>query len=78
MAGRWTQERRERQQQMMLTLKPWLKSTGAKTQAGKRRVSQNRHTTGKQSQWYVEIQQTIAQADRMARESLSRLDDQTS
>ncbi|MBD2367216.1 hypothetical protein H6G55_09040, partial [Leptolyngbya sp. FACHB-161] len=47
-------------------------------QAGKRRVSQNRLKTGKQSQWYVEIQQTIAQADRVARESLSRLDDQTS
>lgn len=78
MAGRWTQERRERQRQMMLTLKPWLKSTGAKTQAGKRRVSQNRLKTGKQSQWYVEIQQTIAQADRVAREILSRLDDQTS
>ncbi|WNZ46495.1 hypothetical protein Q2T42_01420 [Leptolyngbya boryana CZ1] len=49
MAGRWTQERFERQHHLLLSLKPWLKSTGAKTQAGKRRVSQNRLKTGKQS-----------------------------
>ena len=37
----WTQERRQRQRELIQRWKPWEKSTGPKTPEGKRRASQN-------------------------------------
>ena len=37
----WTEEAREKQRQLIFQRKPWLKSTGATTLAGKATSSQN-------------------------------------
>ena len=41
MANGWTLERRRRQGERIRIWKPWERSTGPRTQAGKERVSQN-------------------------------------
>jgi hypothetical protein len=41
MAGAWTEERKARQRELIRTLKPWEKSTGPRTKAGKDVVSRN-------------------------------------
>ena len=38
----WTPEARQRQAELIRSWKPWTHSTGAKTEAGKAIVSQNR------------------------------------
>jgi hypothetical protein len=38
---RWTQEERERQAELIRSWRPWEKSTGPQTEAGKMRSSQN-------------------------------------
>jgi hypothetical protein len=42
----WTEERRQAQRDRINRVKPWLKSTGAKTPEGKAISSQNAYTTG--------------------------------
>lgn len=42
MANGWTDERRARQAELIRTLRPWEKSTGARTPEGKARSAQNR------------------------------------
>lgn len=37
----WTEERRQRQREVILRNKPWEKSTGPKTQSGKKRSRMN-------------------------------------
>jgi hypothetical protein len=46
MANRWTLKRRERQAKLIHRWKPWERSTGPKTAAGKARVSRNAHKGG--------------------------------
>ena len=46
MANGWTQERRQRQRELIQNWKPWLKSTGARTPKGKARSSRNAYKTG--------------------------------
>lgn len=46
MAG-WTEERKQRQRELVQSWKPWEKSTGAKTPEGKKRSSRNAVKTGK-------------------------------
>ncbi len=41
MSTTWTEERRAAQAERIRALKPWLKSTGPKTKAGKKRSSKN-------------------------------------
>ena len=41
MANGWTPERRARQAELIRRWKPWTKSTGPKSESGKRRVSRN-------------------------------------
>jgi hypothetical protein len=41
MPNTWTPERRAAQAERIRALKPWLKSTGPKTKAGKKRSSKN-------------------------------------
>lgn len=42
----WTPERRLRQSQIIQKYKPWLKSTGAKTAAGKEKSKMNAYKHG--------------------------------
>ena len=42
----WTEERRQEQRDRINAVKPWLKSTGAKTAAGKATVSRNAYKGG--------------------------------
>jgi len=46
MATGWTPERRARQGELIRQWRPWEKSTGPKTEAGKRAVSQNAYKGG--------------------------------
>lgn len=46
MANGWTPERRARQAELIQQWRPWEKSTGPKTLAGKAVVSQNAYTGG--------------------------------
>ena len=42
----WTPERRARQAAFLRTLKPWLRSTGPRTPAGKARSARNAYKGG--------------------------------
>ena len=42
----WTAEQRQRQREIIQNWKPWTKSTGAKTEAGKKRSSKNATKNG--------------------------------
>ena len=46
MANGWTPERRERQAKLIQQWRPWEKSTGPRTQAGKEKISQNAYKGG--------------------------------
>ena len=46
MANGWTPERRARQAELIRKWQPWRKSTGPKSRAGKKVVSQNAYKGG--------------------------------
>jgi len=46
MANGWTQERRQRQSELIRDWQPWKQSTGPKTAAGKAKSSQNAFKSG--------------------------------
>ena len=46
----WTLERRQQQAALMRTLKPWLRSTGPITAAGKARAARNAYKGGLRAQ----------------------------
>ena len=46
MANGWTPARRERQAKLIRKWRPWEKSTGPKTKAGKEKISQNAYKGG--------------------------------
>ena len=46
MANGWTPERRARQAELIRRWRPWEKSTGPKTEAGKATASQNAYKGG--------------------------------
>jgi len=46
MANGWTPERRARQAELIRKWRPWEKSTGPKTEAGKAEVSRNAYKGG--------------------------------
>ena len=60
----WTPEQRQRQRELIQRWKPWTKSTGAKTQQGKKRSSQNAYKTGKS----LEVRELIKQINKLLRE----------
>lgn len=60
----WTEERRQEQRDRINAVKPWLKSTGAKTAAGKATVSRNAYKGGIASN----INELVKQANVMFKE----------
>ena len=60
----WTPEQRQRQRELIQRWKPWTKSTGAKTEQGKKRSSQNAYKTGKS----LEVRELIKQINKLLRE----------
>lgn len=58
MAGKsksWTPERRAAQAERMRQTKPWLQTTGPKTEAGKQAVKNNAYKHGLRSEDYKKI-----------------------
>ena len=60
----WTEERRQEQRDRINAVKPWLKSTGAKTAAGKATVSRNAYKGGIASN----INELVKQANAIFKE----------
>lgn len=63
MANGWTEERRQRQRELIQNWKPWLKSTGARTLKGKARSSRNACRTG-----VIEARQLIRLLNQLLKE----------
>lgn len=59
MANGWTEERRKRQADMIRKHKPWEKSTGPRTFAGKERVALNALKHGVNTPEYQHIKQVL-------------------
>lgn len=60
----WTDERRQEQRERINAIKPWLKSTGATTAAGKAKSSRNAFKGGIASN----INELVKQANAMFKE----------
>lgn len=67
----WTADRRQRQRELIQIWKPWEKSTGAKTIAGKAKVSRNAIKTGDS----LMIRQLMVELNRLLREQKKELDE---
>lgn len=60
MANGWTPERRARQAALIRTWRPWERSTGPKTEAGKAMVAKNAYKHGGRSgEWVAERRRLI-------------------
>lgn len=70
--NKWTKERRARQAELIRTWKPWEKSTGAKTEAGKATVSRNAWK-GNHRQQIREVTRLVNQEIRRARETVASI-----
>ena len=68
----WTPERRARQAELIRTWKPWEKSTGARTEAGKAKVSQN-GWKGNQRQKMRDLTRIVNQEIRRAKEAVTSI-----
>lgn len=68
-ARRWTPEQRQRQREAIQRWKPWAKSTGPKTPAGKAQASRNAFTGGHR----VKLRQVIKELSAALREQLKGL-----
>ena len=68
MADGWTPERRARQAALIRTWRPWDRSTGPRTEAGKAKASRNADKIG---EWKAE-RDNIRALNRYVRELLSR------
>ena len=60
----WTPEQRQCQRELIQRWKPWTKSTGARTEEGKKKSSQNAYKTGKS----LEVRELIKQINKLLRE----------
>ena len=69
----WTPERRARQAALIRRSKPWLHSTGPKTEAGKARASQNACKHGFRSRDHLLTAARIRRAFRRAALNLARV-----
>lgn len=59
MSNGWTPERRARQAEMIRTWKPWERSTGAQTAAGKARSSRNADKPGSFNRKMKELKREV-------------------
>ena len=55
----WTEEQKRRQSEKIRQLKPWLKSTGPKTEEGKKKVSKNNLKHGLRTEAAQELRQLL-------------------
>ena len=55
----WTEEQRKAQSEKMKQLKPWLKSTGPKSEEGKKKASLNAMKHGLRSELARDIRKTL-------------------
>ena len=69
MANGWTEQRKQRQRELIQTWKPWEKSTGAKTAQGKARSSKNAYKTG-----VSEAKELIRQLNQYLKEEKKLID----
>lgn len=70
MAGKsrsWTPERRAKQAEWMRQNKPWLKSTGPRTPAGKEAVKHNALKHGYRSEDYAELIALLREQEKFRR-----------
>lgn len=67
----WTQEERERQSELIRAWKPWERSTGPVTAAGKQRVSKNALVHGGYSQTAKIMTDSISHFLRHCKDALS-------
>lgn len=65
----WTPERSQKQSERIRTWKPWEKSTGPKTEAGKAKASQNALKHGLRSGEMQELHNLLTQFQRTEREA---------
>lgn len=69
MANGWTEQRKQRQRELIQTWKPWEKSTGAKTPQGKARSSRNAYKTG-----YSEFKAMLKELNRLLKKERRLID----
>jgi len=70
----WTMERRQQQAKLIKQWKPWLKSTGPKSEAGKQMASQNARKHGMRSEEIRFLEKFLgaqARAEREARKMIT-------
>ena len=64
----WTLERKKKQAEAIKRWKPWIQSTGPKTEEGKKASSMNALKHGMRSAGNREVERLIAQLGRLERE----------
>jgi hypothetical protein len=69
MANGWTEERKQKQRELIQNWKPWEKSTGAKTPKGKAKSKMNAYKYG-----YAEAKMMLRELGRMLREEKKLID----
>lgn len=71
MANGWTLERRARQAELIRTWRPWVNSTGPRTDEGKARTSRNGFKGGMRAS-LRELSRSLNEALREQRDALRR------
>lgn len=72
-ARTWTPEQRQQQAQAIRRWKPWEQSTGARTDAGKARISRNAYTGGE----WLKLREAVKTLNAMLREHKKQLETRT-
>lgn len=67
MANGWTAERRARQSELIRNWKPWMKSTGPRTEAGKTMSAMNRR------EHFLRIEEELAEARAELRQAQAKV-----
>ncbi|MCX2979745.1 hypothetical protein EYC98_02580 [Halieaceae bacterium IMCC14734] len=68
MSERWTEERRQRQSELIRSWKPWESSTGPRSAVGKSGSAQNSFKTGAHTAELRRIMNLLAEQGRLLRE----------
>lgn len=61
---KWSEEQRQKARERMYRVRPWEKTTGAKTPEGKKRCSQNAYKHGRYSKAMKEIEKLVYELKR--------------